>query len=241
MTRFSSSSLRVRLLLLVLLAVIPALGVVFHHAYEGRRLEKAQAQEDALRLARLASAEQERLIEGARQFLGLLAQFPQVRGGNPSACSGLFADLLRRYPRYANLGAIEPGGDGYCSALPFKQPVNVADRAWFRRAVQTREFAIGDYQIGRITGKATVNFGQPLFDEAGKIQAVVFAALELAWLNQFVAEAQLPKGVTLTVIDHNGTVLARYPDPEKWVGQPASEASIVKIILAQGEGTRMER
>ncbi len=237
MTRFSFSSLRVRLLLLVLLSVVPALGVVLYQAYEERRLEKAQAQEDALRLARIAAGEQERLIEGGRQFLDLLAQLPPVRGGDRSACSGLSADLLRRYPRYANLGAIGPHGDVYCSALPFKQPVNVADRAWFQNAVRTRDFAVGEYQIGRITGKATVNFGYPVLDEAGKVQAVVFAALDLVWLSRFVAEAQLPKGLTLTVIDRNGTVLARNPDPEKWVGQPASEASIVKIILAQGEGT----
>jgi len=102
MRRFPFRSLRTRLLLLVLLAVVPALGLILYNAWEDRRLEVADVQEDALRLARLISADQERLIEGTRQFLVALAQLPQVRGGDPKACNMLFADLLKQYPLYAS-------------------------------------------------------------------------------------------------------------------------------------------
>ncbi len=56
------------------------------------------------------------------------------------------------------------GADGivFCSGLPMTGQVYVGDRAYFRRARETRDFAIGDYQIGRITGKATLNFGHPV-------------------------------------------------------------------------------
>lgn len=36
--------------------------------------------------------------------------------------------------------------------------------------------------------------------------------------------------------DRNGTILARYPNPEPWVGQAFPEAGIVKAILTQREG-----
>jgi len=100
-------------------------------------------------------------------------------------------------------------GDIFCSGLPMTVPVNAADRAWFQRAVQSRAFAIGDYQIGRITHKATVNFGYPLLNQAGKLQGVVFAALDLAWINQLATQAQLPEGSTFSLIDRNGTRLGR--------------------------------
>jgi signal transduction histidine kinase len=67
----------------------------------------------------------------------------------------------------------------------------------------------------------------------GEVKGVVFAALDLAWLNKLAAEAQLPQGSTFTVVDRNGTILARYPDPEKWVGQPVPETPIFKAIEAQ--------
>jgi signal transduction histidine kinase len=237
MTQHSFSSLRTRLLFLVLLAVLPAVGLTLYTAWEQRREAALAAQREALRLAEIVSANHERLIEGARQLLAGLARLPEVRRRDARACSPLFADLLKQYPGYANLGAIEPNGTLFCSALPSSRPVNVSDRAYVRRALETRTFAVGEYQVGRVTGKATVNFGHPVLDEAGRVQAVVFAALDLAWLNELASRARLPQGSTLTVIDRTGAILARHPDSTKWVGKSAPEASIVKTVLAQGEGT----
>jgi PAS domain S-box-containing protein len=238
MRRWSFSSLRVRLLLLVLLAVVPALGLILYTASEQRRLAARAVQEQALRLAWTAATDQGQLTEGARQLLIALAQLPAVRGRDPAACSALFADLLKQYPRYANLAAVKPDGDTFCSALPLSGPVSAADRLYFRRAIETRDFAVGEYQIGRVTRKASINFGYPVLDEADRLQAVVVAALDLAWLNRLAAEARLPRNSTFTVIDRQGVILARYPDPEKWIGQFLPEGSIVQTILAQREGVR---
>jgi signal transduction histidine kinase len=232
------SSLRARLILLVLLAVIPALGVICYVAQEQRRVVSVEAQQNALRLARLVSANQENSVEGARQLLTALAQVPVVRAGHPAPCSAFLGDLLKAYPLYANFGVTDPKGEIFCSGLPLKDRVNAADRAWFQRAVQTRDFAIGDYQIGRITGKATVNFGYPILDDKGQTRAVAFAALDLAWLNKLAAETNLPPGTTVTVIDPNGTIFVRYPDPKKWIGRAIPDGSLLKAIRAQkNEGT----
>jgi PAS domain S-box-containing protein len=238
MSRFSLSSLRSRLLLLVLLAIIPALGLTLYTASEDRQREANHIKEDALRLAQIVSVEEEQLIRGTRQLLVTLAELPQVRDGDSTLCSAFFAGLLKQYHRYDNLGAIELDGDVFCSALPTGGLVNAADRGYFQRALQTRDFAIGDYQIGRITGKPSINFGYPVLDEDGQVQAVVFAALDLDWLNQYEYQltAQLPQGSTLTKIDRDGVVLVHEPDPEKWVGQPALETPLAQTVLAQGQG-----
>ncbi|HLC42019.1 MAG TPA: ATP-binding protein [Methylomirabilota bacterium] len=238
MARLFFSSLRVRLLLLVLLAVIPALGLTLYTNLEERQLRKQHVQEHALRLSRIVSADHERLIEDARQLLVTLARLGAVRDRNRAACNALFADLLTQHSSYANLGVIDAGGNVFCSALPMTRPVNVADRAWFERAARTRDFAIGEYQIGRITGKATINFGYPVLDDAGRVRAVVFAALDLAWLNELASQAGLPPGSVLTAIDRHGTILSRYPDQAKWVGKLLPESLVLKAIAAQqGSGT----
>lgn len=231
----SVSSLRVRLLLIVAVAIIPALGLIIYGASEHRRLDAIGVQENALRLARLASANQERLIEAAQQVLTLLAELPEVRRQNSVGCNERFAEFLEKFPLYANFGAIKPNGDIYCSALPTKGLVNVADRAYFRNALKKRGFAVGEYQIGRIHGKPAVNFGYPVLGKNGAVSAVVFASLDLAWLNQFIAKAELPQAATLKVIDHNGTILVRHPDPEEWVGKPTS-GDILKTVLSRHEG-----
>jgi signal transduction histidine kinase len=238
MARFSLASLRTRLLLLVLLAVIPALGLTLYTNLEERQLRKTQVQEQAMRLSRLVSADHERLIEEARRLLVNLARLRAVRDRNRAACSALFADLLTQQSSYANLAVIDADGYAFCSALPMTGQVYAGDRAYFQRAVETREFAIGEYQIGRVTGKASVNFGYPVLDDAGHIRAVVVAALDLARLNELASQAGLPSGSMLTVIDRKGRILSRYPDEGKWAGKLMPEPLVLNAILAQqGNGT----
>jgi signal transduction histidine kinase len=238
MARLSLASVRARLLLLVLLAVIPALGLTLYTNLEERQLRKTQVQEQAMRLSRLVSADHERLIEDARQLLVTLAAFPAVRDRNRAACNTLFADLLARRSSYANLAVVDADGNVICTALPMTGQVYVGDRVYFQRALETRDFAIGEYQVGRVTGKATLNFGYPVLDDAGHVRAVVVAALDLAWLNQLASQAGLPPRSMLTVIDRNGTILSRYPDEGKWVGKLMPESLVLKAILTQqGNGT----
>ena len=67
---------------------------------------------------------------------------------------------------------------------------------------------------------------------------MVFAALDLAWLNELARQAGLPPGSMLTVIDRNGTILSRYPDEGKWVGKLMPEPLVLNAILTQrGNGT----
>ena len=76
-------SLRVRLLLLVVIAMIPALGLILYSGLETRGRAVQDAQEEALRLANLASTDQARLIDRSRQLLAVLARLPEVRGDEP--------------------------------------------------------------------------------------------------------------------------------------------------------------
>src|SRR3990172_5127808 len=144
MSRLPLASLRVRLFLLVLLAVLPAAALILYTGWEQRRHAATEAQADALRLTRLAASEHQRLIKGAHQLLLALAQLPSVRSRDAAGCNALFAGLLKQYPRYANFGASTPDGEVFCSALPLRGPTNNADRAYFRLALQSRDFAAGE-------------------------------------------------------------------------------------------------
>lgn len=231
------SSLRARLVLLVLLAVIPALGLILYTAASQRRSAAIEVQKNMLRLVKFAAANQQQTSEGARQLLIALSQLPEIRQGNPEKCNRLLANLLKQYRAYAGFGVLDTNGNSICTAPELNEAINAADRAYFRLAGQTRDFAIGEYQIGRVTGKASVNFGYPVLAEAGQVKAVVFAALDLAWLNQLIAKAQLPEGSVLIVSDRKGTVLARYPDPQSWVGKSYPNDPLNTIVLSQREGT----
>ncbi|MFP5345256.1 MAG: cache domain-containing protein, partial [Gammaproteobacteria bacterium] len=227
------SGLRARLMLLAALSMLPVLGLVMYSAIEQRAAATVASWEKALHLTRFSAAEYAHLINNTRQLLAVLARLPEMSGAQPSRCQALLADLQRNHPYYANLGVIDPRGAVVCSALPLSGLVNAADRAYFRRALEQRQFAIGDYQIGRITRKATVNFGYPVFDDNGNVQTVVFTALDLSWLSQLAAKGTLPPEATLTLFDGNGAVLVRHPDAGQWIGKVAPELALAGKELAQ--------
>jgi PAS domain S-box-containing protein len=228
--------LRIRLIALVLLAIIPALGLTLYTGMEQRESAAAAAKADAWRLARLSAASLEEIKEGARQLLIALAQLPAVRGRDAAGCNALFANLEGKYPRYLNFGVAAPDGQVFCSAIPLAGPVNYSDYGWFQTALQTPNIVIGEYQLSRITQQPVLYFAQSVTDQAAGVQAVVFVALDVGWLNQQVAGAQLPEGAAITVFDRNGTILARYPNPQQWVGQSLPDEPLTRIVLKYQSG-----
>ena len=193
---------------------------MLYTAVEQRQNAASDVQANALRLTRLASANQDRVAEGAQQLLVALAQFPEVVAGDPARCTALMAEILKAHPFYANLGTVAPDGRWVCSAEPLQRPVNKSGQAWFQRARRTGGFTVRKPRepVRPLAGKATVNFAYPVFAETGELQVFVVATLDLAWLNQLAAQLQLPSGTTLTIVDDRGTILTRYPDAARWVG-----------------------
>jgi PAS domain S-box-containing protein len=230
--------MRVRLISIVLLAVFPPLAVMLYTAAEWRRHETLEAQARALVLARHVAAIHERLIDGVRDVLFDLAHLPAGLRRDPARCSQVFRSHLGEHSRYDNLGVIRPTGEVLCSARPPGESINHADRPYFRRAVETRRFTIGEYDIVRPAGKATVTFAYPVLDKGGRLQEVLFAVVDLAWFSELAAESLLPKGTTVTVFDEQGTIVADHPDPRKWVGQSVlQEPHFQEVLTRKSEGT----
>jgi len=232
------AKLRVRLLALVLLAILPALGLVVYTAFEQRRAAMKEARAVAQRTVSFAAAAQKQYLDAARQLLLTLSQLKEIRPERAADAEALFRSLLQVYPIYANIGAIGADGNVFASGLPTTNRVYLGDRSYFQIARDTKKFGLGEYQVGRITGKATVNLAHPINGrDGGEFMGVVFVALDLNWLNQHAARAELPDGSTLTVIDRKGTVLVRYSmrdSGEDWVGRSIADRPGTSHLLKSG-------
>src|SRR5439155_4418239 len=97
------AKLRVRLLALVLLAILPALGLVLYTAFEQRRLAMKEATSAAQRVVGFAAAAQRQHIEASRQLLVTLSQLKEVRPERASEAEALFRSLLQVHAIYANI------------------------------------------------------------------------------------------------------------------------------------------
>jgi signal transduction histidine kinase len=233
------SGLRFRLVLLVTLAALPPVVLTLHIARQDRQRQTIALRQRSRDMIQLAARKEDEMIAGTRQLLRAVSESAQVQSGRWDNCTKLLRTLYADYPRYANLGVIKTNGDVPASAIPLLEPINLADRVFFQRALSTRNMSIGNYQVGRITSKPSVNLACPVFDSSGQVQSVVFAALDLDWVNRsdYALQRLLPEGATWTKIDGNGTILVRYPSAENsLVGEPLPEKSLLKSFLTRRNG-----
>jgi hypothetical protein len=85
-----------RALILVLLALIPALLLALFSAWRIYESEIEHLREQAAALSQLSAADLERTLVEAGRLLGVLAELPQVRSGVSESCSALLS--ARRRP-----------------------------------------------------------------------------------------------------------------------------------------------
>ena len=89
--------------------------------------------------------------------------------------------------------------------------------------VTTKEFTVGEYQKSQATGAFALILGYPLLDDADQLQAVVAASLISADPTTLQRRPNSPQDATVTAVDRNRTIIARYPDSERWLGQALPE------------------
>jgi signal transduction histidine kinase/CheY-like chemotaxis protein/HPt (histidine-containing phosphotransfer) domain-containing protein/HAMP domain-containing protein len=235
MIRRLPGSLRARILLLIVLAAMPALVLVVVGGIEQRRHASDAPQAEALRLVRLAAVQHRQHVDQARQLLAGLALHPDVLSAtaDPSGCARLLPRVLEQQSGYTNLAVVRPDGEVVCSGRPLEGAVNVADRQFFRRALQTGRFVADDFVTGQVTGRSALMSGAPMLGARGEVLAVLHAGVDLGWLTRFAADADLPSGSRLSLLRPDGIVLARAPDPERWTGQVAHD-DVLRERLTQG-------
>lgn len=220
-------SLRLRLLLLVLFSAGPALVLICHGALADFRRDEAYAYDKMLDLARVFTAEEQRLVDDARKFLLMLSH---LFGGHTvddaaAICRARLAGLRQLYPEYTNVGMSDPDGNVVCSALPAERPVNLYDREYLRRALFVKDFSVSNYHIGRITGKPQINFAYPVLGGQGDVIGAVFGGVDLAHFQHLMPEAGMPRGAVLVMFDMKGTILAQFPEAPDRIGRPFPEAA----------------
>jgi PAS domain S-box-containing protein len=237
--RFSSWSVRSILVLLILLAIIPALGLTLGAGIQARRAALDDARENALRLARLVASREERAIDATRHLLVALSLVPEIRVPSSNICSVILSAVLASYPQYVNLGAARPDGSVSCAARPTASE-NIAGEAHFARAIGARRFAIGDAADDPVSRTRTLTVAHPVLDPGGRPLAVLFASLKASWLAELAAGASIPRDAGLIVFDAQGRILVAGPRPEMLAGHVRAGAPFMRAVREQPAGGLVE-
>jgi len=211
-----SWSIRTHLLLLVFAAAIPAFALVW---WSGRELERQavdKAGQTTLQVAAGMAKSLEQVQEHAHVLLTTLAQVPTIRRMDARDSAQLLAQLNRQNPMYAVLALADPAGKVVAQSVEAPH-ADVSGRKYFKDAVETKAFAVGEYAVSATTKRPVLHFAQPVLLE-GALAGVIIASFDLGSLAQNFTAVDLPEGSAMALTDARGVRLFRYPDPEKWVG-----------------------
>jgi two-component sensor histidine kinase len=204
-------SLMARLYLLIALAVIPAIGLVIYNDYEDLQRLEIEAETQALRAARLLSGEVDRTIESVRGLLNTTAEAPSIQRFLQPDCSEYLVRLARANPNFTTLQYFKPDGIPACGTP--SSGIAVSDRPYFRRALSSNAFVVGDYTTGRGSGVPILPFAFPVHAD-GKTIGILVAGVRLGWLRDYFAKksGDFPADTAITIIDREGTILVRLPE-----------------------------
>ena len=223
---------------MILIVVLPIFGLILYQAKVARDLRLAEAQESAWEIAENVALREARFIDSARQLLTLLADTPDVMKGDAAQCGNFLKRFVDHNNLYADLGVADANGAVKCRAETGELGDSVERSSNFQRALAVRGFAIGDFTVRETLNRKSLSFAFPVFSADESTRAVMFAALDIRWINQLATESQLPAGVVLSIVDSNGILLARSPESEKWVGKHIPDAPLFEMLRLRAQVSR---
>ncbi len=201
-------TLRGRLILLACLATLPSFLFVVYVALQERGATLHRAETDSLYVAELASREHALQVLGAERLLERLASLPVADGEGSRGLQQLLPTMLSGFPQFANLGVLGLDGKILYSVVPPPHQVNMAAIPAVQRALRSQQVAIGTYLVGLIVERPILIMAKALRGPNGRPQLVLFAALDLDWLDRLAKQAGLPADSALLIVDRDGTILA---------------------------------
>jgi len=234
-------SIRARLAILILASGLPILILAVYSGIVQRDAAERSEQQELRLIAELTAKRPELIIESVHQLLFAIGGQVDNLLSDRQNCHRYFHRLLPEGGGlYWSMGLIQPNGDIFCSSIVSKSrdPINVKDRSYFGMAAATGKFSVGEYQVGRLTGSAGINFAYPVLDANGRLQAVAFASLNM---DTFIEQGEsrregLRRSLSrvATILDRNSVVLAQYPMVNATVGEKYPNPRVVEALSIPG-------
>jgi two-component sensor histidine kinase len=234
------SSLRTRLLAVVVLALVPVLGLSAWRAYDAGQdaaTRRADAVTDA---AELAVERQREVLEGTRRLLIVLADAPAIRrsiAAQPAPadideCSAYLKALLTIFSgQYSAAFVTDASGVAKCATVPAAIGSSFADRTYFKHAQQTQQFFVASYVAGRLTATTVIPAVIPILVD-GEFHGVLSIGIAL---DPFANLANPPLGgaagvakkVALNFVDRTGRPIGGATGAARTLPTPARIANAV--------------
>ena len=226
------SSLRTRLVWLVLVALVPVFLLTIFASLRSQSETVARTRDSLLRVAHLSALGEQQTVDGTQRLLSAIASGPSLKNDNLRGLCPLFlANILDSSAAYSNLGFLNVEGEPVCEASRALDARPVTADDLFRTVMSRWAFSAGFYQPRKETFPSSISFGMPVYSNEGQLRGAVFAVLKLREL--MMGRTQDASGrIRVALLDRDGTVLAAEAAPGEQVGEPFANHPFAGLLAA---------
>jgi two-component sensor histidine kinase len=222
-------SLKQRIFGIVVVALIPAIGILAINELQVRKERADEVNQSALRQARLASLEVERILDGVKNVLLVASTAKDVLPTDRAVCEPYLAGITRRIPSLNSISVFSPEGARLCGSVAGAPQIDLSKSRLFAEALATPEMQVGEYTVSASTGRPILPVALAFQPANSSSRFILAAGISLDWLGQRLRERGLTNGGQLTLADRQGVIMTRDPFPDRFVGTriPAAFMSLV--------------
>jgi diguanylate cyclase (GGDEF)-like protein len=230
-------SIRVRLLVLALVAIAPLMLERVHGLETARAARTERANADVVDLASRGVEAQRDVIASTRAILQIVARVFAKIPIDRANCSQYMAGLTANIPWIRDISVAAIDGRIMCSTNPMAIGLNVSDRPHFVNALHSREFALSNYLINHVNQVPSLVATFPVIADDSSIKGVALAVINLQWIGDLAATAAQRQGASVVLLDGNGTLVAGSADQQRFIGKQFAGDDLAQQILAKDEST----
>jgi HAMP domain-containing protein len=223
---------------------MPCLVILLFSGIEQRNHLVEMSKSDILLLTDTIATAQKEITHSTKEILSILSQLPSIQNMKSDENSAIFKSILKRNPAYANIALSDLSGEVLASGKAFTR-TNLADRKHFRKAIQSKEFSVGEYIVTRVgTSHSAFPFALPVLDKEGRLKSVLTAVVKLDIFSHFYDMTKLPEKSFIALTDSQGIRLFYYPSQIKTnpIGKPirqkvwdiANKGSVNGLFINEG-------
>ena len=234
--------MRWRFRIVVLAFGLPFLAYIVWSAAQQAMMEKEHVRERARSSASLVAARFEDHVQQIDRLLATLAQGVGAHFDDAPAVTALLQGVRVYVPQSVdNIGvwSLEGKSVNALDRRSSTRGVNIADRQYFRDAVERRDFVFEGPLRSRTTGTDIIQFARPVADAGGRLLSIITLSVRTDRLiDQLDPGNLIGSAALVAVVDERGMIVARSIDSAFWVGKPAADQASLAAAFASGSGTR---
>ncbi|MFT6558761.1 hypothetical protein [Sneathiella sp.] len=194
-----------------LVAVLVAVAAFVAFAY-GLKVKTSTAQKDASQIYALIRDRVATVAEQAKDTLKQLGDEEHTLSAKNDDCAiPLAAYLNEKKEVFDVFLRVKPNGELDCTPKSAVSGVSFSERIYYKKVIEQKDFVIGEFLVGKVSGLPVLAVAQPFFEEDGALKYILVAGLKTKWLEAILAENnKFDETLIVEIQDASGTLLSYF-------------------------------